>query len=121
MQIRGARLPLVISLSGGGGPSGGRPPRAEANARAERNYVGTQLQHLLGKHTHTHTHIPLLPSWSVTHTRWRAAVGGGRGWVATLRLDILSVAQIFGRRWESRWNARGPCQHTDAIFVNTHG
>lgn len=58
------------------GPTGGRQ-RTEANARPERNYVGTQLQHLHKKAEH-HPHVG-------------ARVGEGGGGAATLRLDILSA------------------------------
>lgn len=60
------------------GPTGGRQ-RTEANARAERNYVGTQLQHLHKKaHTHTHPSALLLEHHPHVGVRMGGVERGGQ-------------------------------------------
>lgn len=75
-----------IGLGGGGV---GTQRLTLSKARAERNYVRVQLQHLHRRYTSTPPpkhHLPPLPSWSIILTG-----EDGRGVGSTLRLDILSV------------------------------
>lgn len=58
--------------------------------------------------TTTTTALPLLPSWSINHTSQRGGGWGGggvkRGWAAPGDLtSFLWMAQLLGRRWETRW------------------